>query len=81
VRSQFGYHIIKVTDRKDAETMQLEEVKPKLLAFLKNQKREAELMKLAQDLRSKADVKINLPDLPKDPSGAQPAPGDEPPAK
>jgi peptidyl-prolyl cis-trans isomerase C len=81
VRSQFGYHIIKVTDRKDAETMQLDEVKPKLLAFLKNQKRETELMKLAKDLRSKADVKINLPELPKEPEGAQLAPGDEPPVK
>ena len=67
VRSQFGYHIIMVTDRKDPETMTLESVKPKLVAFLKNQKRETELMKLAKDLRSKADVKINLPKLPEAP--------------
>lgn len=79
VRSQFGYHIIKVTDHKEAETMKLDEVKPKLLAFLKNQKRETELMKLAQELRSKADVKINLPELPKQPAGGLPAPDDAPP--
>ena len=68
VRSQFGYHIIKVTDRKEPGTVALDEVKPKLLGFLKNQKRETELMKLAKDLRDKADVKINLPELPKAPA-------------
>ena len=68
VRSQFGYHVILVTDRKDPETMTLESVKPKLVAFLKNQKRESELMKLAKDLRAKADVKINLPKLPEAPA-------------
>ncbi len=57
VRSQFGYHIIKVTDRHDAGTVPLEKVKPKLLAYLKSQKVEA----LKTEIRSKAEVKVNLP--------------------
>ncbi|HEX5176810.1 MAG TPA: peptidylprolyl isomerase [Chthoniobacteraceae bacterium] len=61
VRSQYGYHIIKLTDRKEAGALSLEEAKPRLLAFLKQQKKQAELQKLVQELRAKADVKVNLP--------------------
>ncbi|MEA3210542.1 MAG: peptidyl-prolyl cis-trans isomerase [Chthoniobacter sp.] len=60
VRSQFGYHVIKVTDRHESETMALEKVKPKLVAYLKVQKVEA----LKQEIRDKAEVKINLPEPP-----------------
>jgi len=38
VETQFGYHIIKLTDRKEAETVPFEEVKEKIVNFLKNQK-------------------------------------------
>jgi parvulin-like peptidyl-prolyl isomerase len=72
VRSEFGFHVIKVTDRKDAETVTLEKAKPQLLAYLKNQKKQAEIEKVVQDVRAKADVKINLPEPPA-PSAA-PAP-------
>lgn len=75
VRSQFGYHVIKVTDRHDAETVPLEKVKPKLLAFLKQQKVEA----LKQEIRAKAEVKVTLPDAP--PEAPEPAELTPPPAK
>ena len=80
VRSQFGYHIIKLTDRKEAETVPLEKAKPQLVAYLKNQKKQQEMGKLVQAMREKADVKINLPDasLPgatTEPVSAPPAPG------
>lgn len=60
VRSQFGYHVIKVTDLKASETVPLEKVKPKLMAFLKGQKVEA----LKQQIRDKAEVKVTLPEAP-----------------
>ena len=72
VRSQFGFHVIKVTDHKDGETVTLEKAKPKLLAYLKQQKRQGEIEKVVKAIREKADVKVNLPDAPK-PSAA-PAP-------
>lgn len=72
VRSPFGFHVIKLTDRKDAETVTLEAAKPKLLAYLKQQKRQGEIEKVVKGLREKADVKINLPEAPKPP--APPAP-------
>jgi len=74
VRSEFGFHVIKVTDRKDAETVTLEKAKPQLLAYLKNQKKQAEIEKVVQDVRAKADVKINLPEPPAPPAAPAPAP-------
>ncbi len=61
VRSKFGYHIIKLTDRKDAETMSLEQVKPQLLAFLQRQKKQEEVSKMLEALRASADVKVAIP--------------------
>jgi len=65
VRSSFGFHIIKVTDRKDAETVTLEKAKPRLMEYLKKQKRTEVLEKIVQEIKAKADIKINLPDAPK----------------
>lgn len=61
VRSQFGYHIIKVTDRKAPETVSLDQAKPQLLAYLRQRKKQEEMEKLVKGLREAADVKINLP--------------------
>ena len=61
VKSQFGFHIIQLTDRKDAETMGLESVKPRLLAFLNQRMRDTQIQKVLTELREKAEVKILLP--------------------
>lgn len=60
VRSQFGYHIIKVTDHKGGEKMTLDQVKPQLIAFLQRQKKQKEMTALIKSVREKADVKVNL---------------------
>ena len=60
VRSQFGFHVIQVTDRKDGEKMTLESVKPQLLIFLNRQKHDQEVQKLLQSVREKADVQLKL---------------------
>ena len=64
VRSDFGFHVIKVTDVKAAENVTLETAKPKLLAYLKQQKRQEEIQKVVAGIREKADVKVNLPAAP-----------------
>jgi len=74
VRSKFGYHVIKLTDRKDAETMSLEDAKPQLIAFLQRQKKQSEMEKIFEEIRSKADIKVHLPELPKQDPAAAPAP-------
>ena len=64
VRTQFGYHIIKVTDRKGPGAVPLAEAKPQVMAYLKQQKKQAEVEKVVRAIREKAEVKINLPGTP-----------------
>lgn len=61
VRSQFGFHVIQLTDKKDAETVALDTVKPQLVAFLNRQKHDEELRKLLKEVREKASVEVKLP--------------------
>ncbi len=77
VKSQFGFHIIKVTDRKEAGTViGFPEVKEKLIAFLGKQKQQNAVETLLAQIREKADVKVFLPGAASAPtalSGASPA--------
>jgi peptidyl-prolyl cis-trans isomerase C len=68
VKTQFGFHIIKVTDKKDARTVPFSEVKEKIISYLKETKHKAAVEELIAGLRAKADVKINLPGADKAPA-------------
>jgi peptidyl-prolyl cis-trans isomerase C len=61
IKSQYGYHIIKVTDKKKEGLATLEEVKQELTEFLKNQKAQAELTKLMNQLRDSAKIELLIP--------------------
>ena len=61
IKTEFGYHIIKVTDKKKEGLSTLEEVKPELTNFLKNEKAQAELTKLVNQLRDSAKIEILIP--------------------
>jgi parvulin-like peptidyl-prolyl isomerase len=61
VRTAFGYHIIKVTDKKKEGSTPLEEAKPKLTVFLKKQKSEAEVKKVTEKLREQAKIEFLIP--------------------
>jgi peptidyl-prolyl cis-trans isomerase C len=68
IRSSFGYHIIKVTEKKKAGVATLEESRAQLTNFLKEQKRTAELDRLVKELRDKAKISVqasgvNVPGL------------------
>jgi parvulin-like peptidyl-prolyl isomerase len=58
IKTAYGYHIIKVTDKKKEGLSTLEEVKDQLAAFLKDQKSQAELTKLVDKLRDEAKIEI-----------------------
>ncbi len=62
VKSQFGYHVIKVTDKKEAGKMPFEEVKPQLEAFLKGQKDQKGVNEVLEKLRADAKVEVMLPE-------------------
>ena len=52
VKSQFGWHIIRLDDTRDAQLPKLDEVKPQIAQQLQQQK----LAKFQEDLRTKAKV-------------------------
>ncbi len=61
VKTTAGYHVLKVTAKKSAGLPTLEEVKPELTEFLKDQKAQAELAKLINQLRDQAKIEILIP--------------------
>ncbi|MEX1118794.1 MAG: peptidylprolyl isomerase [Terrimicrobiaceae bacterium] len=76
VRTQFGWHVIKVEDKKDAGTSSLEEVKPQLSAYLKQDKQRKAVSDLIAKLRADAKIESTLPA----PDPAALIPGSMPPA-
>ncbi|GAM08154.1 foldase protein PrsA [Geobacter sp. OR-1] len=56
VETQFGYHIIKLTDKQEAQTAPLEEVKPKITEYLKGQKVQAKVQDYLKELKGKIKV-------------------------
>jgi|WetSurMetagenome_2_1015567.scaffolds.fasta_scaffold26257_2 parvulin-like peptidyl-prolyl isomerase len=60
-RTRAGYHIIMVTDRRRAGLSTLQEIQDQLVEYLKNQKADAELGKLVQQLASQAKIEVLIP--------------------
>jgi peptidyl-prolyl cis-trans isomerase C len=60
VETQFGYHLIKVTDRTAATTITYDEIKDRLGQYLKQEKLRKEMGPYVQSLRSKAKVEVFL---------------------
>jgi peptidyl-prolyl cis-trans isomerase C len=60
VESQFGYHVIKVTDKRGEGYVPMADVKNQIDQKLKNDRVQAELEKLRASLRSGAKVNITL---------------------
>ena len=71
VLTQFGYHIIKVTDRKEGSTVSFEEVKEKLAQDLKNRMINELIGQELSQLRAKANIEVLFkPAPPAAPEGA-----------
>jgi peptidyl-prolyl cis-trans isomerase C len=58
VTTQFGVHIIKVTDRKPAGTVPLEEVGPRVKEFLTEQKKQQQAQAFIEQVRQKAKIEV-----------------------
>ena len=56
VETQFGYHLIKVIDKKPESTVSFDEIKPKLLEFLKKQEMEKAMDAYIDNLKKDADI-------------------------
>lgn len=84
VKTNFGYHIIKLTERKDGVDKPFDELKDRIRVTLLNQKRQEQMDTRFEELRAKAEVKVNdealakvvIPEAPSahpDATGGQPA--------
>jgi peptidyl-prolyl cis-trans isomerase C len=61
IKTQYGYHVLKVTDKKAEGLSTLEEAKDQLTQFLKNEKSQSETTRLINQLRDQAKVEILIP--------------------
>ena len=61
VRSRFGYHIIKVTEKKKEGLATFEEAREDLIRFLKNQRVQVQVGQLVDQLRKEARIEVYIP--------------------
>jgi len=66
VETQFGYHIIKLTEKKDAGAVPFDQVKDKIRDYLKNQESQKKIGDFIAGL--KKDAKVELADLSPEPA-------------
>ncbi|MBI3770808.1 MAG: peptidylprolyl isomerase [Deltaproteobacteria bacterium] len=59
VKTPFGYHIIKLTERKEGGDRPFDEVKERIRVNLINQRRQAQVQQRLDDLRAKAKITID----------------------
>jgi peptidyl-prolyl cis-trans isomerase C len=57
VETQFGYHLIKLTDKKPAKTIPYEEIRVRLEQHLKNEKEKTEIQGYIENLKKSAKIK------------------------
>ncbi len=60
VRTQFGIHLIKLTDRRPAHTATLEEARDQITTYLRAEKRKAAVIKLVDSLKGKAKIENRI---------------------
>jgi peptidyl-prolyl cis-trans isomerase C len=58
VTTQFGYHIIKLTEKKEASMIPLEQVKPRVLEFLTNQKKQERVDSFINAAKKRAKIEV-----------------------
>lgn len=61
VRTQFGFHLIQLVDRKPARTASLDEARDQIAAYIQGEKRQAAIGRLVAGLRTQAKVQSFLP--------------------
>ena len=58
VRTPFGYHLIKVGDKKPETTIPFETVKPRIEQYLKQEEVQKEIKKYIDNQRKEAKIEI-----------------------
>ena len=60
-KSRFGYHVIKLTDKKKEGVSTLDEVREELTTLMKRDKAQSELNRLLNQLRDQAKIEVLIP--------------------
>ena len=68
VRTKFGWHVIMVTDKKEAGDMPIEEAQEQVTNYLVDGKRRETVRSVIDNLRAEAKVENNLPAAPATPA-------------
>ena len=58
VTTQFGYHIIKVIDRKGAAAVPYEQASPRIIEFLSRQKKQQRASQFIEDVKKRAKIEV-----------------------
>ncbi len=64
IRTQFGWHVIRVVDSKPARTVPYDEVKQQVITYLKTSQQRKALAELIKSLRAAATIDNTLPPAP-----------------
>jgi peptidyl-prolyl cis-trans isomerase C len=67
VKTKFGYHVVKLTDKQAEKMLELDEVKERIVRQLESKNRREIRQTLDQDLQNKANVVINEQYIQEDP--------------
>jgi peptidyl-prolyl cis-trans isomerase C len=60
VKTQFGYHIIKVVDKKEAALQPFEAMKTQIVSQLMQEKQQQTFVKRVEELKKKYEIKVNI---------------------
>jgi len=60
VETDFGYHIIKVTDHRPEGVTPIDDVRPRIHEYLANEKVKGEVQKMTEGLRKQAKIEVTL---------------------
>ena len=58
VTTQFGYHVIKLTEKKEASMVPFDTVKPRVLEFLSNQKKQERVNTFIDEAKKRAKIEV-----------------------
>ncbi|MDH4321270.1 MAG: peptidylprolyl isomerase [Desulfobulbaceae bacterium] len=61
VETQFGYHLIKLTDKKHAETVSFDEARPRIDNYLRQSKAQKAMVESLKTMRDAAKITIAMP--------------------
>jgi peptidyl-prolyl cis-trans isomerase C len=58
VETEFGFHIIKVTEKRDASVVPFTQISPRIRAFLTDEAKQGRAQAFIEELKKKATIEV-----------------------